>query len=130
VLDSAVFLDNLRTSTVANPSTDCKPGAKPVAQPTVTTTSLSGGGSSGPAISVLPNTAVTDSASLTGTNAATATGTVTYNVYSDNLCATTPVSAGSAKPIVTPGTLPASDPVSLATPGTYYWQAVYSGDTT
>jgi uncharacterized repeat protein (TIGR01451 family) len=92
------------------------------------TTSLSGGGNSGTAISVLPNSAVTDSATLTGTNAATATGTVTYNVYSNNSCTGTPVSAGVAQTITTPGTLPSSASVSLATPGTYYWQAVYGGD--
>ena len=95
-------------------------------QPTNTSTSLSGGGQSGTSISVPTNTAVTDSATLSGTNAATATGTVTYNVYSDSAC-TTLVNAGSAQNITTPGSLPVSNPVTLTTAGTYYWQAVYSG---
>ena len=92
-----------------------------------TSTSLSGGGQSGASISVPENTAVSDTATLSGTNASTATGTVTYSVYSDSGC-TTAVSSGTAQSITTPGTLPASSPVTLSTPGTYYWQASYSGD--
>ena len=51
-------------------------------------TSLSGGGKSGASITVPPSTAVTDTATLTGTNAASATGTVTYDAYSDSACTT------------------------------------------
>jgi hypothetical protein len=54
-------------------------------------------------------------------------GTVTYNVYSDAAC-THAVSTGTAELMTAPGTLPASSPVTLATPGIYYWQATYSGD--
>lgn len=97
------------------------------AAPTTLGTSLSGGGQSGTSISVPPGTAVTDAATLTGSSASTATGTVTYSVYSDPGC-TTAVNTGSAEPITTPGTLPASAPVSLTAPGTFYWQATYSGD--
>jgi hypothetical protein len=95
--------------------------------PSTTSTSLSGGGQSGASISVPESTAVTDTATLSGTNASTATGTVTYSVYSDSGC-TTAVSTGTAQSITAPGTLPASSPVTLSTPGTYYWQASYSGD--
>ncbi len=95
---------------------------------TTTTTTLSGGGQSGTSITVPQNTAVTDQASLSGTSASGATGTVTYTVYSDASC-TTKVAGGTAQSITTPGTLPASSPVSLSTPGTYYWVASYSGDT-
>ena len=92
------------------------------------TTSLSGGGQNGASISVPPGTAVTGNATVSnGSSNQNETGTVTYNVYSDAAC-TNAVSAGSAETIVTPGTLPASQPVTLATPGVYYWQAVYSGD--
>jgi hypothetical protein len=94
---------------------------------TATSTSLSGGGQSGASISVPEGTAVSDTASVSGTNASTATGTVTYSVYSDSGC-TTAVSTGTAQSITTPGTLPASSPVGLSDPGTYYWQASYSGD--
>ncbi len=97
-------------------------------QPTSVSTSLSGGGKSGTSISVPTSTAVTDSSTLSGTNASTATGTVTYDVYSNSGC-TTAVSTGTPETITTPGTLPASSPVTLSTAGTYYWKASYSGDT-
>jgi len=100
----------------------------PVPEPTFTTTSLSGGGQSGTSISVPQNTAVTDTATLSGTNSSTATGTVTYDVYSDSTC-TTAVSTGTPENITTPDTLPASSPVSLPSSGIYYWRASYSGDT-
>jgi uncharacterized repeat protein (TIGR01451 family) len=99
-----------------------------VAQPTSLTTSLSGGAQSGAQITVPPGTAVTDSATLSGSNASSATGTVTYTVYSDSGCGTA-VANGGTKTIVTPGSMPNSDPVTLNTPGQYYWRATYSGDT-
>jgi hypothetical protein len=80
-----------------------------------------------PKISVPKATAVTDQASLSGTNAATATGKVTYTVYSNAAC-TVAVSKGAAETITTAGELPASSPVSLRTAGTYYWQASYRGN--
>jgi hypothetical protein len=94
---------------------------------TTLSTSLSGGGQTGGAITVPPTTAVTDSATLSGATASTATGTVTYNVYSDAAC-TAAVVTGSPETISTPGTMPDSTPQSFATPGKYYWQAAYSGD--
>jgi hypothetical protein len=95
--------------------------------PSTTSTSLFGGGQSGASISVPESTAVSDTATLSGTNASTATGTVTYSVYSDSGC-TTAVSTGTAQRITTPGTLPASSAVALSAPGRYYWRASYSGD--
>jgi len=94
--------------------------------PTTTTTSLSGGGQSGTSITVLAGTAVTDAATLAGANAATASGTVTYQVYSDSAC-TVSAGAGGTK-TVTGAVVPGSGAVTLATPGTYYWTASYSGD--
>ncbi len=99
----------------------------PVAEPTSLSGSLSGDGQMGAAVSVPSGTAVSDQASLSGMNAASATGTVTYNVYFDSNCSTL-AGAGSPETITTPGMLPASEPETLSTPGTYYWQATYSGD--
>jgi hypothetical protein len=90
------------------------------------TTSLSGGGQSGAHITVTAGTAVHDSATLTGANAAIASGTVTYKVFSDGLC-TIQVASGGTK-TVTNGVVPNSDPVTLTTTGTYFWLASYSGD--
>ena len=64
------------------------PAAKVVWEPTPTTvsTSLSGEGSTGEKITVVEGTAVTDSATLSGENAPTASGEVKYKVYSDSEC--------------------------------------------
>jgi hypothetical protein len=89
------------------------------------TTTLSGEGRTGEKISVESGTAVTDSATLSGPNAERATGTVEYKIYSDAECKTLVAEAGSVS--VSGGTVPSSSPETLA-PGTYYWQASYSGD--
>jgi hypothetical protein len=94
---------------------------------TSTSTSLSGGGRHGTAITIDQGTAVTDHASVSGSNAAGATGTVTYSVYSDASC-TQQVGTADTESITTPGAIPASAPVTLSTPGPYYWVASYSGD--
>ena len=94
--------------------------------PTSISTTLSGWGQSGTAITVAPSSPVIDHGLLSGANVASATGTVTYSVYADPWC-TAPVAGGVAKPVAL-GVLPASDPVSLSEPGIYYWQVSYSGD--
>ena len=100
-----------------------------VAQATTLSTSLSGGGQSGVTISVPSGTAVRDQASLAGLNAGSAGGSVTYSVFSDPSCsAGSLVAGGSPQPITAAGVLPASALVTLSSPGTYYWQASYSGD--
>jgi hypothetical protein len=73
-------------------------------------------------------TPVTDSATLAGTNVASASGTVTYTVYSNSTCTTSVGSGGTVT--ASGGKVPGSTAVTLATPGTYYWQASYSGDST
>jgi outer membrane protein assembly factor BamB len=88
-------------------------------------TLLSGGGQSGGTITVKEGSAVTDQATLSGENASKATGTVTYKVYSDNACTKEVAAAGEVT--VTAGAVPPSNAETLA-PGTYYWQASYSGD--
>ena len=55
------------------------------------------------------------------------TGTVTYTVYSNNTCTTSYAAAG-VKTLNSNGTIPNSNDVTFNTPGDYYWQAVYSGD--
>jgi hypothetical protein len=88
------------------------------------TTTLSGGGQSGASISVVQGTPVTDSAALGGANAAAATGTVGFTVYSDSECKKPVTAAGSAK--LAGGAAGPSSPEALA-PGKYYWQASYGG---
>jgi hypothetical protein len=99
---------------------------QPIA-PTSIVTSLSADGQSGTNLNAPFGTAVTDTATLSGTNASTATGTVTYDVYSDSGCTTfAPGGEGTAEPITTPGTLPDSSPYTVTAASTYYWQASYS----
>jgi hypothetical protein len=103
----------------------CEGGGE-VAKETTTTTSLSGGGQSGEKVTVSEGTAVTDQAALSGSNASKAEGTVEYNVYSDSECTRPVTAAGAAK--VTNGEMPASESETFYIPGSYYWQASYSGD--
>ncbi len=123
---ASVLSDDATLPVTASDAVTVAPGV--VVTPTSVATTLSGGNKSGTAIAVSPSTSVTDSATLMGANASSGTGTVTYTVYSNSGC-TTVVNTGTAKPITKAGTLPASNPVTLATAGTYYWQASYSGDT-
>jgi hypothetical protein len=89
------------------------------------TTTLTGGGQTGASISVLQGAPVTDSATLGGANAAAATGTVSFAVYSDPTCTLLVTAAGSAK--ISSATAGPSSPETLA-PGKYYWQAHYVGN--
>ncbi|MGA2452261.1 MAG: hypothetical protein ABSG93_01985 [Solirubrobacteraceae bacterium] len=103
-------------------------GGLEVADLTVNTTlstSLSGGGQSGTAVTVPQGTPVSDTASVGGSGASSATGSVNYEAFSNSSCTGSATSAGSAG--VSGGAAGASSPVTLA-PGKYYWRAVYSGD--
>jgi len=93
---------------------------------TTLTTSLSGEGKSGEEITVLEGSKVKDQATLSGTNASKATGTVEYKVYSDASCKELVTSAGTVT--VTAGSVPASSEVELTAGAVYYWRASYSGD--
>src|SRR5205807_2388739 len=75
---------------------------------------------------VLAGSAVHDSATLSSF-ASGAGGQATYTVYSDAAC-TNAVGSGGTKTVAN-GIVPDSNNVTLNTPGKYYWQVVYSGDT-
>jgi hypothetical protein len=89
------------------------------------TNSLSGEEESGEEINVEEGAAVKDTAALHGEHASTATGTVKYKIYSDSECKDLVAEAGEVT--VTSGSVPASSEETLPA-GTYYWQAIYSGD--
>jgi hypothetical protein len=69
-------------------------------------------------------TAVTDTATLAG--GLNPTGTVTFRLYSDSVC-NTQVNPTSVKTLA--GASVTSDSYTPTALGTYYWTAVYSGDT-
>jgi len=85
--------------------------------PTIATTLSSG--------SINIGESVHDSASLTGATA-DAGGTVTYTVYSNNAC--TQGAQGAGQVTVTNANVPDSNAIQFNNAGTFYWQAVYSGD--
>jgi lysophospholipase L1-like esterase len=89
------------------------------------TTSLAGEGQSGESVTVGEEVPVHDTATLSGSNASKASGTVKYDVYSDSECENLVAEAGAVT--VTSGSVPASSEEKLKA-GTYYWQATYSGD--
>gem|GEM_PF-1085295 len=95
---------------------------------TQVSTTLSGGGQSGASITVPQGTAVTDSATLSGANAASASGTVHYQVYSDTNCDLAHKVADAGTKTVSSGLVPNSDAVTFNQAGTFSWQASYSGD--
>ena len=70
-------------------------------------------------------TTIRDSATLTGVTT-DAGGTVTYTVYSDDTCTTVAQQAGTKT--VSNGLVPNSNSITFDDAGTWYWQAVYSGD--
>jgi hypothetical protein len=78
------------------------------------------------ATSVDVGSTVHDSATLTGATA-DAGGTVSYTVYTNNTCTAGARAAGTVT--VTNGVVPDSNALTFNTAGTFYWQAVYSGDT-
>ncbi len=89
-----------------------------LASPTLTTT-LS-------ANSITAGGTAYDTSTLSG-GTASAGGTVTYSYWSNNTCTIGQVVVGSAV-TVTSGVVPNSSAATFNSAGTYYWQAVYSGD--
>jgi len=77
-------------------------------------------------LSVEVGSSVFDSAMLTGASS-DAGGSVTYTVYSNNACTQGSRDAGTKT--VTNGSVPNSNSLAFNNAGTFYWQAVYTGDT-
>ena len=68
---------------------------------------------------------MTDSVTLTGANAATAGGSVTYVIFSNNKCTKV---VDDSQVTVTDGVVPPSAPETFSKAGSYYWTVLYSGD--
>ncbi len=97
-----------------------------VVAPPPITTNLSGGSQSGAEVQVPEGTPLTDEATLHGEHASEATGTVKYSVYADPACEELVAEAGEVG--VSGASVPASSEEELEE-GSYYWRAIYSGDT-
>lgn len=102
--------------------------ASPPLEPTKLKTVQTSGPVHGANLSIKDGTvAESDRATLSGANAYIATGKVKYALYSDSACTKLASTAGSAKVVY--GKPGASRVIATAlAPGTYYWQASYSGD--
>lgn len=81
----------------------------------------------GEKITVAEGESVTDQATLSGENAANATGKITYSIYTDNQCRRHRVDVIVVDMTYGGGTQPLPSSVKLPR-GTYYWQVSYSGD--
>jgi hypothetical protein len=90
--------------------------------PTTITTALDGVSAS---FAVDAGAWVFDTATLHGATAH-AGGTVTYRIFEDGSCVTQ-LGVADVQP-VTDGQVTPSQPVEFRSPGTFYWQAEYSGD--
>jgi hypothetical protein len=98
--------------------------------PVTVATNQTSGTTTGPNISVPAGTiGETDQALIQGSNAASATGTVTYNLYSAAGCAASS-KVSSQTFTVNAGSVGAAPVISALAPGTYYWSDDYSGDAT
>jgi hypothetical protein len=111
-------------STSPPPSTTTSSSA-----PTALTTTQTSGTTTGASISIPAGTVgESDTATITGTNAASATGTVVFTLYDNSSCSGTPTFAGAAEADGT-ATIADDSSVGLA-PGKYYWKAAYGGNAT
>jgi hypothetical protein len=97
--------------------------------PVTITTSQTAGATAGPSISVPEGTVgETDTAKIAGANAASASGTMTYTLYTSSGCTAASAIVRSTQTVVG-GVAPPSAPVTnVLGVGKYYWQATYSGN--
>jgi hypothetical protein len=96
--------------------------------PTTLSTSQTSGTTTGADLSIPAGTVgEEDTATLAGTNAATATGTVDFALYDNSSCTGTPTFSGTGT--VSHGVATLADDASPGLPqGTYYWRDEYTGD--
>jgi hypothetical protein len=97
--------------------------------PTTLGTIQSSGTTHGASISISAGTiGESDTAVISGANAAAATGTVDFALYDNSSCTGTPDFAGAASASGPTASI-ADDSTPGLAPGTYYWKAAYAGNT-
>ena len=103
--------------------------AIPPPTPTTITTSQTSGATTGANITIAAGTVgETDKATIAGANAGSATGTVTYWLYSASTCAAASKVLGFTSAVAGGVAAPSAGFSVGLVPGTYYWQATYSGN--
>jgi hypothetical protein len=123
-----VFLEPVNYQALAAAANTGPPTPGPSPAATTLTTTQTSGTTTGASIEVPAGTVgETDQATLAGTNAAAATGTVNYSLYGNPGCTGTPVFSASGTVAAGRATATVGISSGLAS-GTYYWKAAYSGD--
>jgi len=79
------------------------------------------------ASSITAGTNAYDTTTLSGVVNSSGMAGVTYSYYTNNTCTANAVTVNTVT-VATNGTVPNSNTVTFNSVGTYYWQAVYSGD--
>jgi hypothetical protein len=104
----------------------------PTPTPTTIATAQASGTTTGTNISIPAGTVgEQDRAAVSGANESSATGVMSYALYSKSTCAASSLKFNGGATAVTGGVAAASNAVTTAlAPGKYYWQAVYSGNAT
>ena len=96
--------------------------------PDTLTTTRTAGATTGSSITVPPGTVgETDRATIAGANASTATGTVSYALYSSPSC-TVSSKVYEGTTVLANGVPYAAVVTTALPPGSYYWVASYSGN--
>jgi hypothetical protein len=93
---------------------------------TTLSTKLSGESRGGEELTIEAGSKAKDTATLSGANSSTATGTLTYAVYSDSKCEH-PVTESEVE-LEAGAKIPDSAEMELEGGNTYYWRAYYNGD--
>ena len=116
--------NNLNVNTACNDANETSTVNK--ASPTITTQLKLVSNNSNLTNPILTGTALYDTATFASSY--NASGTVTYNVYSNNTCATLVQNVNPAPNTVAAGVIPNSANYTFNTAGNFWYQAVYSGD--
>jgi hypothetical protein len=96
---------------------------------TTLTTTQTSGAESGASITISAGTVgETDHATIAGANAAGASGTVDYALFSASSCTASSKVFSSTGAVTSGAAAPSGAITTALAPGTYYWQSSYSGD--
>jgi hypothetical protein len=98
-------------------------------QPTTITTTQASGATTGTDITIPAGTVgESDRATIAGTNASLANGTVDFALYDNSSCSGTPVFSGAGAATAGVASI-ADDSATGLAEGKYYWTVAYTGDT-
>ena len=128
--NGSVYAQSFLATDEPAPASGTTPISTPSPAPTSLTTSQTSGTTTGASITIPAGTVgESDTATITGANAASASGTVDFALYDNSSCSGTPTFAGAAHAADGTATI-ADDSSTGLLQGKYYWRASYSGNAT